>query len=211
EGQYTLRVICWDAYDHQTDEDQSFSLDRTAPPPPVIAPPPARVIEQILDLSLSFNTQDTDSIIIYRLHEGVTDSTINTRYIDPTVSLNLGRNDIWTKARDRAGNTSEKSNTVSVVFDLSTGLSYPEVFRAPGTFQIITVETARQVDIELYDLRGERARKITAWGPSTKFEIGWDLKNGAGQYLRNGPYLLVITVFYDSYETVEKNFIAVVR
>ena len=115
-------------------------------------------------------------------------------------------------AEDKAGNVSGQSNTIEVYYDVSDYLvESPEIFRRPDNFLIVTTETAQEITIEIYDLGGEEVRTIYGWGPSTSFQIEWDLLNNDGDAVNNGPFLVVLTIDYGTRKTVEKNFIAVVR
>ena len=127
------------------------------------------------------------------------------------MTLAEGLNEIWAVSNDRAGNVGPASNTVSTVLDPSTGISYPEVFREPGSFQIVSAGTASSVTLEIYDLRGERIRRIVSPGPAVSFDIPWDLTNDAGEEVRNGPCLVVIVIETAGGSLVDKAFIAVVR
>ncbi len=211
EGPYKLKVISYDMFDHQTTGKFEFTIDRTAPPAVVIEQPQPRVIESLLTLTLVYDEEDTDSLLYYVRNEGITDSALKYVYDPKTVYLKTGLNEIWLRARDKAGNTSGNSNVVSVAYAPQTGISIPEVFRGTDRFQIVTVDRALRVKVEIYDLGGERVTRLSGWGPATKFEMEWDLLNDDGDEVRNGPYLAVITIDYDRASTVEKYFIAVVR
>ena len=60
-------------------------------------------------------------------------------------------------------------------------------------------------------MTGERVARLQGYGPSDRFEIEWDLMNDNGEGVRNGAYLVVIAIQYDTGTTVDKSFIAVVR
>lgn len=212
ENDYTLKVSAEDSYGQKTTAKLDFTVDRTPPDIPYIVKPPGRVIEPSLSLTLTYDAPDTDSLVIYRRHESVTDSV---RVLDDKLfhkaQLEPGVNEIWVRAIDRAGNTSGNSNLVTVTYAVEDGVTFPEVFRGPDVIQIITTDMATSVEIDLYDLGGERVRRIVEDGPGTSFEIEWDLTNDSGDAVRNGPLLMVLRIRYDTYSTLRKNFIAVVR
>lgn len=215
EGTYLIRAFARDPFQHQTSKQLLFRLDRTPPSVPVIAPPPASVIVPQLELAISYGT-GTDTLFVYRLHEGTTvRSTFATAALGPkrhpTVTLGAGSNEIWAAAKDRAGNTSANSNVVVAVYDPSSRITYPEAFRGPDRFQIVTERTARSVEVSIFDLRGDRVRRIERAGPGTVFDILWDLRNDGGEEVRNGAFVAVIVIDFGSERMVEKNFIAVVR
>jgi flagellar hook assembly protein FlgD len=215
EGAYTLKAFARDPFENQTSKSLAFKLDRTAPGAPSIDAPPARVIESVLDLSVTWTT-GSDSLHLYRSHDG---ATVRTSYLTaglgssnpPSVALGEGENLIWATASDKAGNTSAVSNTVAVVYDPSTQMTIPEAFRGPDRFQIVTDRSAARVEVTLYDMRGDLVRRLSLEGPASRFDIEWDLRTQDGEEVRNGAYLAVITVDFGSSRTVEKCFIAVVR
>ncbi len=211
EGTYSLKVTSSDSYGQQEQKTLEVNLDRTAPAVPVISNSNGRVIESPLELILVYDNDDSDSLLIYRYFEDVFTVKRIARYMPHTVDLGLGINQIWVAAKDKAGNLSENSNIVTINYDLSVSIVYPEVFRTPDLFQIITEDIMQRVIIDIYDLGGEHVRKLFAWGPSTQFEIEWDLRNGDGDTVRNGPYIMVMTIDYGTRKTIEKSFIAVVR
>lgn len=215
EGTYVLKAFARDPFENQTSKQITFKLDRTAPEPPAIDAPPARVIEPELDLSVSWAT-GSDTLHVYRSHGGV---TVRSSFLTaglgpanpPSVILGEGENALWATASDRAGNASAVSNTVTTVYDPSTQLTFPEAFRGPDRFQVVTDRTAASVEVSLFDLRGDRVRRLAMAGPGTRFDIEWDLRTDDGEDVRNGAYLAVITIDFGSSRTVEKGFIAVVR
>jgi hypothetical protein len=215
EGGYILKAFAGDQFGNEKSRQVSFKLDRTAPAPPVISAVPARMIQPQLDLYIEFQT-GTDTLFVYRNAGG---TTWATKFItaghepgDPfEVTLEAGQNEFQAEAKDKAGNISALSNTVSTVLDPATGINYPEVFRGPGVFQVVSERTAWSVTVEIFDMRGDRIRKLTATGPGTSFDIGWDLTTDDGEEVNNGPCLVMITINSEGGRTVDKAFIAVVR
>jgi flagellar hook assembly protein FlgD len=215
EGAYRLTVYAVDAFGHEGSGQIGFNLDRTPPAPPVIHAPPSRVIEEELELDISLD-DDADSLFVYSSDGS---DTTTTEFIvallspsdPPSILLAEGMNEIWSDAKDKVGNRSNVSNTVQVTFDRTTGITIPEVFRGPDRFQIVSARTASSVELDIYDMRGERVRRMVVHGPSERFEIEWDLKNGDGDEVRNGPYVVVITINVPGDRIVEKQFVAVVR
>ena len=155
-----------------------------------------------------------DTVMVYRAAGGDTASYKKHLVLEifgVPVDLLLGNNEIWARVADLAGNWSEPSNKIIVVYDDAAGYYYPEAFREPDSFEILTGSEAFGVEIKIYTLNGEEVATLGERGPATRFEIEWSLLNDDGEEVRNGPYLVVITVEYASGKTVEKNFIAVVR
>lgn len=215
EGGYVLKVFAWDAFANETDEQISLMLDRTAPAAPRIAEIPEKMIQEQLNLYIDYEG-GTDTLYVYWQAGGSVESssfiTIGRSPEDPfELTLTEGLNEFWATGGDKAGNISPLSNTVSTTLDPTTGISYPEVFRDPGTIQVVSAETAHSVTIDIYDMRGERIRRFSVPGPGTSFDIAWDLTNDDGETVKNGPCLLVVMIETASGKTVDKAFIAVVR
>jgi flagellar hook assembly protein FlgD len=208
----TLQVFCDDLLGHEAEEGMIFKIDLTAPSPPVLRQPMSPV--HVPEGTVSGTAAGADTVIVYRAASGDTVFVRKALLIDnfsATLDLALGVNDFWAVAADAAGNRSGHSNTVEIIYDDAAGFYYPESFRGPGSFEILSPRDALGVDIEIFTLTGERVATLEENGPATRFEIQWDLTNDDGEQVRNGPYLLVITVRYDSGKTVDKSFIAVVR
>ena len=128
-----------------------------------------------------------------------------------TFDIFTGSNEFWAIATDQAGNLSGPSNIVQIVYDDAAGLHFPEAFRGPDTFEILTATDALGVEITIFTVTGERVARLRGDGPSDLFQIEWDLTNDKGEEVRNGAYLVVIAIRYETGTTVDKSFIAVVR
>ncbi len=215
DGGYMLKAFAGDPFGNQSNKQISFKLDRTPPTPPLIADPPERMIQLELNLYIQYD-DDTDSLFVYRQAGGSIDSTwFITAGLAPgepfELTLSEGLNEFRAVGKDNAGNESASSNTVHTTLDPTTGITYPEVFRCPNIFQVVSAKTASSVTLEIYDMRGERIRRIAVPGPGTSFDIAWDLTNDDGETVKNGPCLVVITIEHSGGRTVDKAFIAVVR
>ncbi len=211
EGSYTLKVVAEDNYGHRKQKSKTFTLDRTAPVAPVINNNSGRVVLPELELDIIYDDDDTEFFSIFKAFEGDTTENHIPKQLPPTVDLEQGTSSIWVTAEDKAGNISDISNVITVDYDISYLVEVPEVFRGPDNFRIVTIEPARQIVVEIYDLGGEEVRTLYGVGPDTVFNIGWDLLNNDGDTVNNGPFLVVMTIDYGTRRSVEKNFIAVVR
>jgi hypothetical protein len=212
ERSCTLQVLCSDLLGHDADEKMVFTVDLTPPDPPVLRTPQSPV--HIPEYEVVGTSPLGDTVIVYRAAGTDTASYLKNLVLEifsVPVDLLLGENEIWAKAADLAGNWSESSNRIIVVYDDAAGFYYPEAFRGPDDFEIMTSVEALGVEIKIYTLTGEEVAILGETGPATRFEIEWSLLNDDGEEVRNGPYLVVITVEYASGKTVDKSFIAVVR
>ncbi|MBU8921881.1 MAG: hypothetical protein KOO63_08680 [Bacteroidales bacterium] len=210
ENQYTLNVKCSDNYNQLSYLSLTFTLDRTSPASPLILNRPGTVLTSQIELELEFD-EDVDSLVIFSSYENTPSDTTIIYFMPPTVELGIGQNRIWVIARDVAGNESGSSKILEVTYSVGTGISYPEVFRGPDIFQIVTGSAASGVGIDIYDLGGEKVRTIRDWSISSTYEIEWDLLNDDGETVRNGAYLMLLTIHSGESKTIEKNFIAVVK
>lgn len=214
DGTYTIGILCSDPFGHEAEAEMTFTLDLTAPDAPSLDEPPPAVLEPVLSLTGLVDVEDTDSIFVYRA-AGADTSITAAEIGSPTFRIDIelveGPNEIWAFAADGLGSISEPSNVVSVIFERAVRFVYPEAFREPGSVEIFTGDEAREVEIRIFTLDGERVRIMHARGPATRFDFFWNLLNDDGEEVRNGPYLLVIITHYDGSESVDRSFIAVVR
>ncbi len=212
ERSCTLEVFCTDLLGQEESERMAFTVDLTPPNPPVMNQPVSPV--HIPEASVGGTAAAADTVMAFRaagsdtVSEKKTLLTINFGF---TFDILPGANVFWAIAADRAGNWSEPSNIVTVVYEDAAGLYYPEAFRGPDIFEILTPTEARGVEITIFTVTGNRVALLRGDGPSDRFQIEWDLTNDNGEEVRNGAYLVVIKILYDTGATVDKSFIAVVR
>jgi hypothetical protein len=192
-----------------------FAPGRAARPgPPVLDEPTSPVLDPSVVITATLDAANTDSLFLYRVSgadTAVYRSKVAAVAFRDTILLLAGPNEIWAVARDTSGEQSTRSNTVFITYNKINARIFPEVFRAPGNFEIFTVQTAFEVTVDLFTLDGERVVHLRRAGPSNVFRIAWNLTNGDGNSVRNGPYLAMIKITDSRGLTVEKHFIAVVR
>ena len=217
EGDHTLAASCSDLFAgsalHESRISTSFDLDLTAPAAPALDQPvsPVRVPSVVVTGAIEW----TGTKYVYLHRTAATDTTIRYEPAGATfarsVPLERGTNVIRATAEDRALNESGLSNAVTVVYEPADDVAWPEVFREPGAFQIYAAEPARQVTVDIYTVSGARVASLRENGPAQSFSIEWDLTNDGGEEVRNGPYLAVVTVRYESRTATYREFVAVVR
>jgi flagellar hook assembly protein FlgD len=216
-GGFELKARCSDIFTgsarHTTEIKTNFTVDVTPPQPPILEQPPSPAREPSVLVHGSMEEANLKYIYLYRTAD--TDTMI--RYepagdaFTATIPLRPGTNTIRATAQDRAGNVSDYSNAVTVVYEPANTIVWPEVFRAPDAFQVYSLQPAHQVTIDIYTVNGERVVSLSENGPAQSFIIAWNLTNDDGEEVRNGAYLAVVTVRYDSGTQVYKEFVAVVR
>ncbi len=216
-GNFTLKVRAGDLFGesarHRTEIQAIFNLDFTPPQPPVLEQPPSPARDPSVLVRGTMEEANLKYIYLYRT--AATDTTI--RYepsgasFAASVPLRPGSNVIRATAQDRAGNVSDLSNAVTVIYQPSNIIGWPEAFRGPDMFHVYSVRPARRVTVDIYTVSGDRVVSLVENGPAQSFSVEWNLTNGDGDTVRNGAYLAVVTVWYESGTQVYKEFVAVVR
>lgn len=193
----------------------AFAPGRAVQPgPPVLEGQVSPVLDPTVVITGTVDAVNGDSLYLYRVSgfdTVVYRSQIATAAFRDTILLQPGANEIWAVARDTSGLASGRSNTLFITYNKTNARVFPEVFRGPGNFEIFTEETTFEVTLDVFTIDGERVVHLRQAGPSNVFRIPWDLADGDGNDVRNGPYLAVIKIAGARGMTVEKQFIAVVR
>ncbi len=218
EIKHSVKVTCADIFGHQSSAVLSFTLDLTPPDPPVLTVSSDLVYEPEVGVQGEV-TEHTrlEEVLIYRVHDGdtliFTEEIIASTFQLIVEPLGLGDNFIYGVSVDKSGMRSERSRGWQVVFR-QLNAYYPEVFTgSAGTdfFEFRLSENAQKVDIQIYTVNGEHVRSLNEQGPKRLFKLEWDLTNDEGDGVRNGPYLVYISIYYSNTTTTQKSFIAVVR
>lgn len=112
-----------------------------------------------------------------------------------TVPLLLGENRITCYGLDPVGNRSAPSTTYGVQrLTGSARLTIPHPFRAGDSFEMESPTGWTEVTLELYNLAGDSIRRWAFSGAVRPYvAAAWDGRNGRGEEVRQGPYLLRIT------------------
>jgi hypothetical protein len=184
------------------------------PGAPVLDAQVSPVLDPSVVITGTVDAVNGDSLYLCRVwgpDTSVYRSKITGAAFRDTILLRSGSNEIWAVARDASGEASARSNAVFITYNKTNARIFPEVFRAPGNFEIFTEQTAFEVTVDLFTLDGERVVHLRRAGPSNVFKIPWNLASGDGNGVRNGPYLAVLKIADARGLTVEKHFIAVVR
>lgn len=211
EGDYSCDVTCADLFGHETSVSLAFEIDRTPPGSPAIKEPFSPVSDPDIVLEVLFDSAETDSLIMYHARGGTTGTKRIKALLYVNITLEEGENTMWAEGLDEAGNASAPSNAVTIVYESALGFFYPELFRGPDIFRVLTGTDANRARVDIYTVGGEWVVTLKQSGPGHSFQFEWDLTNGDGEEVRNGTYVVVITVFYPDTKRIEKNFIAVVR
>jgi hypothetical protein len=175
-----------------------FRVDRTPPSVPVLdQPPPARTTRNFYVFTgrLTFPSQDTDSVLVWRdgvIVQRTTDTDWSAR-----VTLTLGSNTFTLQSLDPAGNRSAMSPPYTIVYEEPIGFHAPERFRATDVFDVNLTRTGRSVRLDIHELGGRRVRTLTVTQAGNRYELPWNLQDERGVTVGDGPYVLTLTVTYD--------------
>jgi hypothetical protein len=178
-----------------------IEMDNVGPPgSPVLSAVPAVTTEATLAVSgqapegshrasLTIEHTDADSTTTLAALELDAARTFST-----TVPLLAGENLIRAYGTDAAGNRSEASAAQSVrLVTTETQITVPNPFHAGDRFVLEDRTGYASVAFEVYNLEGDRIRR---WAFSTGIQqyaaAVWDGRNGSGESVRQGPYLLRI-------------------
>ena len=128
------------------------------------------------------------------------------------VTLLEGTNTLKATARDKAGNQSPPSQTVTVTYIKSVGIIVPERFGPDSVIDVTLSKEADLIKITVYTLDGAYISTIAKTSPALVDEIRWDLRDSDGEQVRNGVYLLVFELAYSDGESrTEKKAVVVAR
>ncbi|MFH1144915.1 MAG: hypothetical protein V1774_10270 [Candidatus Eisenbacteria bacterium] len=178
----------------------SFEMDNEGPSAaPWLNPaPPAIAVQANLPVS-GIAPDDPHDVLLRVFHEEAdsTDQVVVTAdalgAFTGSVPLLPGRNELTAYGRDEVGNPSPAS-MVHPIWLAAEGerMDIPAVFR-PG--DMITLENSAvwsEVELAIYNLEGDLIRTWMREGEVAFVQIPWDGRNGRGETVHSGPYLVRI-------------------
>ena len=80
----------------------------------------------------------------------------------------------------------------------------PKPFYAGDAFDLADADGWSVVDLEIYNLEGDRVRSFRSEGNVLHFSAQWDGRNGDGVKVKAGPYLVRIRTTRHSGATQEE-------
>jgi hypothetical protein len=113
-----------------------------------------------------------------------------------TITLVPGNNTIYAIAFDAAGNSSGRSNVISVVLDRSPGLLISVPFVANDAFLLNLSRPASTVSLRVYDLGGGLVQVLSSTSAGTNIALPWDGRNGNGEAVKKGPLVAIAKIQY---------------
>jgi len=190
-----------------------FTLDNTPPPAPVLASPlPDRSVRSTVVVEVK--TESADSLLSWRngtlFARNSTLPGIHTTTL--TVPLVLGDNGLTFRAKDLAGNDSPVGGPFVIRYEAPIGFHAPERFGRGDAFLINLELPPRSIVVDLFTLRGQPVRRLSASSSLTHYELPWDLNDESGNVVGDGPYLARLTVtFADGSVQETKGAVVVVK
>jgi hypothetical protein len=180
-----------------------FEMDLTGPSgAPVFSPElPATAATAVLPVH-GTAPEDARDVLLLVKHLGAEDPDSTTRValdldedlrFSGEVPLLPGANKLTAYARDVVGNWSAASTVRTVKYVLELGIAIPQPFHPGDAFVFDSPAGWSRADVEIYNLEGDRIRSWThqgAGGPLYEVNVPWDGRNGSGESVRQGPYLL---------------------
>lgn len=178
----------------------AFEMDIWGPETPV-AFSPTPPTESADDHVLISGTAGTDaSDVLLRIEHSDADSTtrkvvtLDEGSLDFSVEVPLlpGHNILSGFARDEIGNLSETSGEYDIFRFEGNLLEIPKPLRLGEAFTLASPVGWSKVETEIYNLEGDRIRTWVHEDAALLryLNIPWDGLNGAGQPVKQGPYLV---------------------
>ncbi len=120
------------------------------------------------------------------------------------VSLLPGVNEITVFGRDPVGNRSPASPVYPILLSTQARMEIPKPFRPGDTILLEDPAGWSLVNIAIYNLEGDQIRVFEERGPLVRFDPSWDGRNGRGESVKSGPYLMRIRTVDSSGRTEEE-------
>ncbi len=179
-----------------------FEMDITGPAgAPLFAPDlPAQAVTSTLPVAGTAPEDSRDVLLVVKhLDAANPDSTTRlvlaldaNRRFAGEVLLVPGLNRLSLYGRDLVGNLSA-ATVGTVKYVAAAAISIPQPFQPGDAFVFDSPAGWSRSEVEIYNLAGDRIRAWThqgAGGPLYEVSIPWDGRNGNGEAVRQGPYLL---------------------
>ncbi|MCK4413662.1 MAG: hypothetical protein KAY32_08965 [Candidatus Eisenbacteria sp.] len=214
----------YDLYAHVTVTDHDgcgtgtvslrLAMDNEGPAqaPSLVPEPPSEVAGDTLAVSGYASPDDAVDVLLTVEHEGA-DSTSSYPglTIAPSgafsggVRLLPGVNRLVAYARDVVGNRSPASTEFAIYYVTeAVEITIPKPFYPGDAFELTDAAGWSAVEIEIYNLEGDRIRSFRCEGSVLHFVAQWDGHNGRGTRVRPGPYLVRIRTTRPSGSTQEE-------
>lgn len=211
EAQFSLQIYTSDRLGHESTKSFSLTIDMTAPAVPTFDALPQRVSEP--DLAVSGTSTSDDSVMIYL--NGQIAARVRcspTGVFKATLQLELGANSIYGVAKDKTGNQSSPSATEIVSYTEDIGVLVPELLEPGSEIELNLARSADRITLRIFSSDGYYIDTVVLEEPDLYNEFEWDLNDSDGNPVRNGPYVLVLSIEYvDGTVSTDKMIVVVSR
>jgi len=179
-----------------------FEMDITGPAgAPLFAPQlPVHTVSSLLPVA-GVAPEESEDLLLVVKHLDAENPDSTTRVVldvdanwhfSGQVALAPGNNKLTAYGRDLVGNPSTPAVS-TVKYVAAQAISIPQPFRPGEAFVFDAPGGWSRIEVEIYNLEGDRIRSWThqgAGGLLYEVTIEWDGRNGNGELVRQGPYLL---------------------
>lgn len=206
EEAYTLRIFATDSPGLRDSVTTRLTVDRTPPNAPDLAPRPNPVVLQPY-LNVSLRVDSTMARVARQGGSSSADTlSVGSRSLLTFEGIPLlsGPNLLTFRALDASGNVSEPETT-TVAWRPSSGIAAPERFRAGNSIQVETGSAPAAATLNIYALDGNL---VGTWRSSPRLvhDFVWDLRTPDGKRVKNGAYLLQVSVQASAPGVEERHF-----
>jgi hypothetical protein len=166
------------------------SLDNTPPDlVPTLDPLPATTTQG--ELAVSGTAPGVPQVGIYRDEELAAVAAVDSSgAFSATIALVPGPQEITARSWDLAGNASDPSSPQRVVWVEGPALEIPKPFRPGDRFLLADPGGWDRLRLRILNLEGDLVRDWDLSGVGRYVELSWDGRNGDGQRVHTGPYVL---------------------
>lgn len=211
DGTFNLEIFSSDVPGHTAVSGKEVIIDTQAPEAPEIDPLPGQVFRPRLTVTGTCPGRDS---LFLSLNGEVTKRLACSAAgsFGADVTLVEGTNTLQASAKDKAGNQSPPSETVTVTYTKTVGINVPERFGTESVIDFTLSKDADLIDLRIFTLDGSHIATVSKRSPDLVDEMTWDLTDSDGEEVGNGLYLLVFEVVYSDGESkVEKKVVVVAR
>jgi len=211
EGEFRLECIGTDSLGHWSSQVFTVTVDTTPPMRPVLAALPSETGDP--EVEVSGTSTPLDSVIVYVNDEpGGRGKCSASGTFSISVTLDLGSNWIYAIAIDVAGHVSAPSETLWIEYVERPGIWVPEHLQSDSSIEVNLARKPSNITMHVYSLDGEHVASVVWKHPSQYGEYQWDLRDGEGNLVRNGVYVLIFEIDYtDGGSTVERKAVVISR
>ncbi len=205
DGDYKITIRAKDAVAADTGRVAlrgiSITVDTTAPDTPRLDPFDGTWRNSVFPLNVSW-ARSPAAVKIFR-NDAQIDSVfvVSNTTLEKDVPLVDGQNVFYVIVRDLAGNNSDPSNTIRVIYDTESGMFIPAPFHPGDQFNVNLSSEATEVILRLYDMSGDMVVSKTLSNLGRNYAFIWDGLNGTGNLTKKGPLVAVAEIHYSEGRT----------